>query len=64
VYNVEDKQQAGVDLVEELKQKYLLPSQVIVYCSTRDRTVEIARALGAICYHYAVGSIEEKQEIV
>jgi superfamily II DNA helicase RecQ len=63
-YNVEDEQQAGVDLVEELKRKYPLPGQVIVYCGTRDRTVEMARALGAICYHRAVGSIEEKQEIV
>jgi hypothetical protein len=64
VYNVEDKQQAGVDLVEELKRKYLLPSQVVVYCGTRNRTVEIARVLGAVCYHWAVGSIEEKKEIV
>jgi superfamily II DNA helicase RecQ len=63
-YNVEDEQQAGVDLVEELKRKYPLPGQVIVYCGTRDRTVEMVRALGAICYHRAVGSIEEKQEIV
>jgi hypothetical protein len=50
-YNVEDKQQAGVDLVEELKRKYPLPSQVIVYCGTRNRTVEIARVLGAVCYY-------------
>jgi superfamily II DNA helicase RecQ len=63
-YNVEDKQQAGVDLVEELKRKYLLPSQVIVYCSTKNRTVEMAGVLGAVCYHRAVGSIEEKKEIV
>jgi superfamily II DNA helicase RecQ len=61
---MEDKQQAGVDLVEELKRKYLLPSQVIVYCGTKNRTVEIARVLGAVCYHQAVESIEEKKEIV
>jgi superfamily II DNA helicase RecQ len=64
VYDVEDEQQAGVDLVEELKRKYLLPGQVVVYCGTRNRTVEMARVLGAVCYHRAVGSIEEKKEIV
>jgi superfamily II DNA helicase RecQ len=63
-YDVEDKQQAGIDLVEELKRKYPLPGQVVVYCSTRNRTVEIARVLGAVCYHQAVGSIKEKKEIV
>jgi superfamily II DNA helicase RecQ len=63
-YNVEDEQQAGVDLVEELKRKYPLPGQVVVYCGTRNRTVEMARVLGAVCYHQAVGSIKEKKEIV
>jgi hypothetical protein len=62
-YNVKDKQQADVDVVEELKRKYLLPSQVIVYCGTKDRIVEMARAVGAVCYHQAVGSIEENKTL-
>jgi hypothetical protein len=38
-----------VDLVQELKSKCALPGQMIVYCGTKDRTVEMARALG-VCY--------------
>ena len=62
-YDVEDEQQAGVDLVEELERKYPLPGQVIVYRGTKDRTVEMARAVGAVCYHRAVGSIEENKTL-
>jgi superfamily II DNA helicase RecQ len=35
-----------------------------VYCGTVARTVEIAGVLGGICYHRAVGSVEDKKEIV
>jgi hypothetical protein len=52
-----------VDLVEELKRKYPLPGQVIVYCGTKDRTLEMARAVGAVCYHWALGSIEENKTL-
>jgi superfamily II DNA helicase RecQ len=63
-YDVEDEQQAVVDLVQGLKEKYPLPGQVVVYCGTRERTVQMARVLGAVCYPRAVGGIEEKREIV
>lgn len=63
-YDREDEQQAIMDLVEALKSKYPLPGQIIVYCGTVARTVQMAEVLGAICYHRAVGSIEEKKAIV
>jgi superfamily II DNA helicase RecQ len=63
-YKAEEEQQAAVDLVEGLKRKYPLPGQVIVYCGTTKRTVQMASVLGAVCYYRAVGSTEEKQRIV
>jgi superfamily II DNA helicase RecQ len=63
-YDMEDEQQAIVDLVEGLKEKYPLPGQIIVYCGTVARTVEMARELGGVCYHREVGSVEDKKEIV
>jgi superfamily II DNA helicase RecQ len=63
-YNNEDEQQAIVDLVQGLKEKYPLPGQIIVYCGTVARTVEMAGVLEGVCYHRAVGSIEDKKEIV
>jgi superfamily II DNA helicase RecQ len=63
-YNSEDEQQAIVDVVEGLKEKYPLPSQIVVYCGTVARTVEMAGVLGGICYHRAVGGVEDKKEIV
>ena len=63
-YDNEDEQQAVVDLVEGLKEKYPLPGQIIVYCGTVARTVEMAGELGAVCYHREVGSVEDKKEIV
>jgi superfamily II DNA helicase RecQ len=63
-YNNKDEQQAIVDLVEELKEKYPLPSQIVVYYETVARTVEIAKELRGVCYHHKVGSVEDKKEIV
>jgi superfamily II DNA helicase RecQ len=63
-YNSEDKDQAIKDLVKGLKEKYLLPGQIIVYCGTVAQTVELAGVLGGICYHCAVGSIEDKKKII
>jgi superfamily II DNA helicase RecQ len=63
-YNTRDKQQAIIDLVEGLKDRYLLPSQIIVYYSTVARTVQIAGVLGGVYYHRAVESIEDKKDIV
>jgi hypothetical protein len=53
-----------VDLVEELKEKYPLPSQIVVYCGTVARMVEMAGELGGVCYYRKVGSVEDKKEIV
>jgi superfamily II DNA helicase RecQ len=50
--------------VQRLKRKYPLPGQIIVYCGTTKRTVQMAEALGAVCYYRAVGSAEDKRKIV
>jgi superfamily II DNA helicase RecQ len=63
-YNSKDKDQAIKDLVKGLKEKYLLPGQIIVYCGTVARTVELAGVLGGICYYRAVESIEDKKKII
>jgi hypothetical protein len=63
-YNSEDEKQAIKDLVEGLKEKYPLPSQIVVYCGTVARTVEIAGVLGGVYYYRAVGSIEDKKKII
>jgi hypothetical protein len=63
-YDNKDEQQVIVDLVEGLKEKYLLPSQIVVYCGTVARTVEIAGELRGVCYYCKVGSVEDKKEIV
>jgi hypothetical protein len=53
-----------MDLVEGLKEKYPLPSQIIVYCGTVARTVEMAGELEGVYYHRKVGSVEDKKEII
>jgi superfamily II DNA helicase RecQ len=63
-YDIKDELQAAGDLVQRLKRKYPLPGQIIVYCGTTKRTVQMAEALGAVCYYRAVGSAEEKRKIV
>ncbi|KAH7074973.1 P-loop containing nucleoside triphosphate hydrolase protein, partial [Paraphoma chrysanthemicola] len=59
----------GYETSEEEKEvvklrKYPLPGQIIVYCGTVLRTVQMAEVLGAVCFHRGVGSAEEKKEIV
>jgi len=62
-YEVEEEEQAVVDLVERLKRKYALPGQITVYCGTVGRTVQMAEALGVVCYHRTAGSVEQKKEM-
>jgi superfamily II DNA helicase RecQ len=63
-YDVQEEEQAVVGLVDGLKRKYPLPGQIVVYCGTVARTVQMAEVLGAVCYHRAAGSVEEKKEMV
>ncbi|KAH5542123.1 hypothetical protein HBI26_254910 [Parastagonospora nodorum] len=50
-YDVGEEEEAVVELVEGLKRKYLLPGQIIVYCGTVARTMQLAEALGAVSYY-------------
>jgi superfamily II DNA helicase RecQ len=63
-YNQNDEEQAVVDLVRGLKEKYPMPGQIIVYCGTKARTKQMAEALGAVCFHREIGTAEQKKEIV
>ncbi|KAH5044352.1 hypothetical protein HBI73_251750 [Parastagonospora nodorum] len=61
-YDVGEEEEAVVELVEGLKRKYPLPGQIIVYCGTVARTMQLAEALGAVSYHRTVGTAEQKKE--
>ncbi|KAH5737485.1 hypothetical protein HBI18_067960 [Parastagonospora nodorum] len=63
-YDVGEEEEAVVELVEGLKRKYPLPGQIIVYCGTVARTMQLAEALGAVSYHRTVGTAEQKKERV
>jgi superfamily II DNA helicase RecQ len=63
-YETSEEEKEVVKLVEALKRKYPLPGQIIVYCGTVLRTVQMAEVLGAVCFHREVGSAEKKKEIV
>ncbi|UPX20284.1 uncharacterized protein EKO05_0010521 [Ascochyta rabiei] len=52
------------ELVEEKKQQYLLPGQIVVYTNSRKKAQGYAAMLGAVCYHREVGTPEEKLEIL
>lgn len=51
-------------LVQEKRRQYPLPGQILVYCDTVAKTIEYASLLGAVCYHRAVGTPEEKTALV
>lgn len=63
-YNIEEEEEVIVKIVEGLKVKYPMPGQIVVFCGTVQKTEQIAKALGAVCFHRNVGSAEEKSRIV
>jgi superfamily II DNA helicase RecQ len=63
-YNMEEEVAAVVELVKELKQTYAMPGKILVYCGTKARTIQLAKALDCVCYYRSVGSSQEKAEIV
>ncbi|KAF1925609.1 P-loop containing nucleoside triphosphate hydrolase protein, partial [Didymella exigua CBS 183.55] len=65
-YNHREKSEADVlaELVEEKKQQYPLPGQIVVYTDSRKKAQGYAAMLGAVCYHREVGTPEEKLEIL
>ncbi|KAH6613178.1 P-loop containing nucleoside triphosphate hydrolase protein, partial [Boeremia exigua] len=65
-YNHREESEADVlaELVEEKKQQYPLPGQIVVYTDSRKKAQGYAAMLGAVCYHREVGTPEEKLEIL
>jgi predicted RNase H-like nuclease len=51
-------------LVQEKKEQYPLPCQIIVYCDSVPRAKEYAAMLGAVCYHREAGTAEEKRKLL
>jgi superfamily II DNA or RNA helicase len=51
-------------LVQEKKEQYPLPCQIIVYCDSVARAKEYAATLGAVCYHREAGTAEEKRKLL
>jgi ferredoxin-thioredoxin reductase catalytic subunit len=64
MYKIEKEEEAVADLVAGLKQKYAMLGQIIVYCNTVAKTVQLAKVLGCVCFHRNVGSSKEKAELV
>jgi len=63
-YDVDEEEEAMKALVDELKKKYPLPGQMIVYCDSIDQTKRLAEVLNCVCYYREVGSRREKRELV
>ena len=51
-------------IVEEKKQQYPLPGQIIVYCKQVQQATTLAQALGCSVFHRKVGTAEEKGQIL
>jgi superfamily II DNA helicase RecQ len=51
-------------LVQEKKEQYPLPCQIIVYCDSVARAKEYAATLGAVCYHCKARTAEEKRKLL
>jgi len=64
MYKMEKEEEAVAELVARLKQKYAMPGQIIVYCDTVAKTVQLAKVLGGVCFHRNVGSSKEKSKLV
>jgi superfamily II DNA helicase RecQ len=65
-YDREEEEEADVlaRLVQEMKERYPLPCQIIVYCDSVPKTKEYAAMLGAACYHREAGTPQEKLELL
>jgi superfamily II DNA helicase RecQ len=63
-YEMTKEEEAVADVVAGLTQKYPMPGQIIVYCDTVAKTVQLARKLGCVCFHRNVGSHKEKAKLV
>jgi superfamily II DNA helicase RecQ len=64
MYKIKKEEEAVADLVAGLKQKYAMLGQIIVYCNTVAKTVQLAKVLGCVCFYCNVGSSKEKGELV
>ena len=63
-YDVEEEDGEVKKLVEKMKKKYAKPGQIIVYCARIEQAKRLAKVLDCSTYYRAVGSDEEKREIL
>jgi superfamily II DNA/RNA helicase len=63
-YNRDNEDEEVKALVEEMKEKYPAPGQIVVYCKTVQQTKHLANVLGCSVYHRNVGSASEKKAIL
>ena len=65
-YNREEELETDVlaRLVQEKKEQYPSPGQIIVYCDSVSKAKEHAAILGATCYHREAGTPEEKLKLL
>ena len=47
-----------------MKQQYLMPGQIVIYCNTVKKTVQLVEVLGSVCYYWQVGSRGKKSKLV
>jgi superfamily II DNA helicase RecQ len=61
-YNETEEEETDVvaRLVQEAKEQYPLPGQIIVYCDSVAKTKQYAARLGAVCFHREAGTVGEK----
>ncbi len=59
-----EEEETVVKLMEEKKQQYPMPGQIIIYCDTVKKIKRLAAVLGCVCYHREAGSRAEKGEMV
>lgn len=64
LYDKKEEMEVVQRLVEEKKQQYPLPGQIVIYCETVELTRKLAEVLDCACYYREVGDAEEKKAIV
>jgi superfamily II DNA helicase RecQ len=64
LYDGKEEMEVVQRLVEEKKQQYPLPGQIVIYCDTVALTKKLAVMLGCACYYREVGDTDEKKAIV
>jgi superfamily II DNA helicase RecQ len=64
LHDKREEEETVVKLVQEKKNEYPMPGQIIVYCDTVEKAKRLADVLGCVCFHRNVGTASEKSEIL